>query len=120
MDAFHEAEAAEASKAAGEKKEEGGGEEGGEDDMFGEEKKDEGAQSGACKPFVGQIVKPSDAKDEKTYNKLPKGNLVLEQAFGFRCFYILDETRNCCKFTEDGKVAFITAALGVVMDPKTR
>lgn len=51
---------------------------------------------------------------------MPKGSLTLEQAFGFRCFYILDETRNCCKFTEDGKVAFVTAALGVVMDPASR
>jgi microtubule-associated protein-like 6 len=39
---------------------------------------------------------------------------------GFRYFYILDECREMVGWTENDKIAFATAALGVEMDIKTQ
>jgi microtubule-associated protein-like 6 len=38
---------------------------------------------------------------------------------GFRYFYILDECRDMCGYTDTGSIAFAAAALGVEMDIKT-
>jgi hypothetical protein len=50
---------------------------------------------------------------------VPSGNLSIHHVMGFRYFYILDEARNMCAFTERGTVVFAAAALGVEVDIKT-
>ena len=76
----------------------------------------------AVKPFLGEVkasipswYKPNAKRD----NVLPKGNLALYHVMGFRYFYILDETRDMCAFSDTGKLVFAAAALGVEMDMKT-
>ena len=79
--------------------------------------------AGAVKPFLGEVknsvpswYKPNAKRD----NVVPKGNLKLHHVLGFRYFYILDECRDMCAYTDKGTVAFATAALGVEMEPKTQ
>ena len=60
--------------------------------------------------------KPNTKRD----NVLPIGNLSIYHVMGFRYFYILDECRDMCAWTDRGTVAFATAALGVEMDPLTQ
>lgn len=44
----------------------------------------------------------------------------MNYAYGVRCSYGKDECRNMCKYTSNNKIAFGTAGVGVVMDPKTK
>ena len=57
-------------------------------------------------------------RNDKKYNKLPAGELELYHAFGFRTQYMekVDEARNMCAFLSDGKVAFTTARVAIVID----
>lgn len=71
----------------------------------------------ATKPFLGELkastpswFKPNPKRD----NIEPHGNLTIHHAMGFRYFYMLDEARDTCAWTNDGNAAFVTAALGVV------
>ena len=77
----------------------------------------------AVKPFYGEMMhsipswyKPNAKRD----NVVPNGNLSVYHVMGFRYFYILDECRDMCAWTDRGTVAFATAALGVEMDPLTQ
>jgi len=76
----------------------------------------------AVKPFLGEVkastpswYKPNAKRD----NQLPKGSLALYHVMGFRYFYILDECRDMCAFSDKGTAVFVAAALGVEMDMKT-
>ncbi|CAD8200325.1 unnamed protein product [Paramecium octaurelia] len=91
--------------------------------MFEQEELDKGDMIGAVKPFLGEVqhsvpswYKPNKARD----NQEPKGNLSLYHIHGFRFFYILDECRDMLGWTDKNKVVFVSAALGVEVDPKTQ
>lgn len=78
---------------------------------------------GAVKPFLGEVqhsvpswYKPNKARD----NADVKGNLSLYHVHGFRYFYILDECRDMLGWTDKNKVVFVSAALGIEVDPKTQ
>jgi hypothetical protein len=58
--------------------------------------------------------KPNPAKD----NVLPGDSLSISYVHGFRCFFLKDECRGMAKYLNTGKVAFATAAIGVVIDGK--
>lgn len=94
-----------------------------EDDgeLFGEEKKEKGDEAGAMKPFKGNIKNPTGWKpNNKKYNKKPKNKLELYWAHGVRTQYIekIDECRNMVKFIENQKIAYATAGIGVIFEPK--
>jgi len=84
---------------------------------------DKGDQIGAVKPFLGELkhsipswYKPNAKRD----NVLPDGELSLFHVMGYRFFYMLDECREMSGWTDNDKVAFATAAVGVEMDIKTQ
>ena len=69
--------------------------------VFEAEEVKKGDQAGACKAYLGQIKDPSGyKKDPKKDNKLPTASLELYHVFGFRHFYITDETRNMCQYLD--------------------
>ena len=91
--------------------------------MFEQAEIEQGDTIGAVKPFLGELkasipswYKPNKKRD----NVLPTGNLSLYHVFGFRYFYVLDEARDMCAFTDRNTIAFAAAALGVETNPKTQ
>jgi len=68
----------------------------------------------AVKPFLGQVNAsvPNGFVASKNNAEAPDASLKLKYAHGFRSF----DTRGNLAYTADNKVAFTTAALGIVMD----
>ena len=85
--------------------------------LFEEEEVDEGDQRLCVDPFKGEVDNswPSNIDEIKNKGEQPDQNLKLKYAHGFRSF----DTRNNLKYTSDNKIAFTTAALGIVLDPDT-
>ena len=90
-----------------------------EESMFEEEIVERGDEALAVKPFKGQVEesRPSDFTVPKDAAKAPNGNLKLKYCHGYRCF----DARNTAKYCANPeKVVFVGAALGVVMDIKSK
>ena len=49
---------------------------------------------------------------------MPTGNLTLSYVHGFRNTQGKNDARNMCKYLGNGRVAFVSAGLGIIMDPK--
>lgn len=50
------------------------------------------------------------------FNKdMPEDEWEIEYVYGYRT----EDCNQNCRYTADGKIVFITAALGVIMDPAT-
>ena len=88
-----------------------------EDGVFQTEEVDEGDQFMAVKPYLGVVKNsvPSDFDAKKVDNSEPSMGLELEYVHGYRCF----DTRNNLRYTNEGNVIFHSAAVGVVMDPRS-
>lgn len=71
----------------------------------------------AVKPWLGVIKNsvPSSYRPSKSDSMPPNASLDLEYIFGYRCH----DTRNNLRYTSDGKILYHTAAVGIVLDPKT-
>lgn len=54
--------------------------------------------------------------NNKLYNTQARGEIELYWTHGFRTVFIdkVDECRNMCSYISDGRIVFVTAALGVV------
>lgn len=65
-------------------------------------------------PFLGEVKAswPSGFKAAKDAGEVPKGNIKLKYAFGFRSF----DTRSNLKYTSATEIAYTTAALGVLLN----
>jgi microtubule-associated protein-like 6 len=80
--------------------------------LFAEEDVGEGDERMAVDPWRGQLIDPSDYEHTKGEALAPNENIELHYAHGFRSF----DTRNNLKYCEGDKIAYTTAALGVVLD----
>lgn len=96
----------------GEKEEEG-------DIGFEEEGGDEAL---AVKPFLGQVKASTPLGYRPTHpNAPPEQDLKIRHAWGVRNLYINDQVRNQVRYSaHSSSCLFITAALGVEMNLKTR
>jgi len=76
-----------------------------------------GDQFMAIKPWIGAVKAsvPSDYKPSKDESLPPKSSLELEYVHGYRCH----DSRNNLKFGPNGEIVYHTAAVGIVLDPKT-
>jgi hypothetical protein len=78
------------------------------------------AQGNKGAPFLEQIKKTPSwyTNNVKLYNTQSKGELELSWAHGFRTQFIekVDECRNMCTYISDGRIVFVTAAIGIVQD----
>ena len=77
----------------------------------------EGTEFGASKPFLGE-VKASTPKGfvvSKTAGDAPKESLKLKYVHGYRAF----DTRMNVKYSNDGKIVYHAAALGIVLDKES-
>ena len=83
---------------------------------------DEGDQALAVKPFLGQVKASTPLNYKPTHkNEPPPQGLKIHHVWGVRNLYINDRVRNQVRYSESGKSClFITAALGVEMDLKSR
>ena len=77
----------------------------------------EGDQFMAVKPWIGVVnnSKPDDFRPTKRDGEAPDATLELEYVHGYRSH----DCRNNLRYTADGKIAFNTAAVAVVMDTAT-
>jgi hypothetical protein len=83
-----------------------------QDGLF--EEQDAGAQEFmAVRPWIGQIAEPNN-HNPMDLSK-PDVNFALEYVYGYRSA----DTRQNVKFSPSGKVVYMTAALGVILDTKT-
>lgn len=85
--------------------------------MFKYSKDEAGEQMMANKPYLGELKAsiPTDFEPELNHEMAPNQNLELHHVFGFRSV----GAKDCVKYTSNGKVLFISASLGVVMEPET-
>ena len=93
-----------------------------EEDKDGENKMSEfktetikkGDEFMATKPWIGVVKNsvPTGYKQEKGVINAPDACLDLEYIHGYRC----EDTRNNLRYTQQGKVVYHTAAVGVVLD----
>lgn len=77
---------------------------------------EEGDQFMAVKPWVGVVNNsvPDGFRPSKRDGEAPDATLELEYVHGFRCH----DCRNNLKYTASGKLAYISAGVGVVMDTR--
>jgi len=78
---------------------------------------EEGDQFMAVKPWVGVVnnSQPDGFKPNKRDGVAPDATLELEYVHGFRSH----DCRNNLRYTANGKLAYITAGVGVVMDARS-
>jgi WD40 repeat protein len=81
-------------------------------DEFSEEEV-KGEKAMAVLPFLGALIEPT--KHPKINTAEPSVNYKLEYVYGYRS----EDSRQNCYYTASGKIAYMTAALGIVLDPKT-
>lgn len=81
-----------------------------EDDFFAAEEAGEGEQFMAVRPWIGQIAEP-DNHNPVSMDK-PDETYALEYVFGYRSA----DSRQNVHLNCEGKVVYMTAALGVVLD----
>ena len=87
-------------------------EDGREDDLF-EVEEATGEQFMSVRPWIGQIEEPethNDQNDEK-----PETTYELEYVYGYRCA----DSRQNVYWNSQGQAVYMTAALGVVLDPSS-
>lgn len=86
----------------------------GQNNLFKEEVIDHADESGPVQPWLVNVVAPSvPITDDKNY---PKVSLSIEHAFGFRC----QDVRNSLFFLTDDEILYVTGALGIIQNIKTR
>ena len=84
-----------------------------EDDFFEVEEAGEGEKFMAVKPWIGQITEP--ANHNPVVNDKPDVTYELEYVYGYRSA----DSRQNCWFNEAGQAVYMTAALGVILDPES-
>lgn len=68
----------------------------------------------AVKPWIGSIVDPTNPPPVD--NSEPDVKYSLSHVFGYRC----EDSRQNLFFNPDGHAVYMTAALGVILDPSTK
>ena len=79
-------------------------------DMFAGQDAGKGEQFMAVKPWIGAVVEPASHPDPNP--EKPNACLNLAFIYGYRCA----DSRQNVFFNSSGKVAYMTASVGVVMD----
>ena len=71
----------------------------------------------SVKPWMGVVNNsvPDGFRPNKRDGEAPDATLELEYVHGYRCH----DSRNNLRYTANGNLAYITAGVGVVMDPRT-
>lgn len=93
------------------------------EDIFQDEVIEKQEDNQGLKQFITQSQQsaPSSYKpDPKRDNLEPKGNLTLSYIHGIKCRFQDQDCRNMCKYIQNNRVVFAAAAVGVIMDPKTK
>lgn len=85
-------------------------EDGREDDFF-EVEEAEGEQFMSVRPWIGQITEPDS--HNPVNNEQPDTTYALEYVYGYRCA----DSRQNVYFNAQGQATYMTAALGVILDP---
>lgn len=80
------------------------------DFLFEVEDVGEGDQFMAVKPWIGALVAPSEEPENN--GEVPDQTLTLEYVYGYRC----SDSRQNVFYGADGRVVYMTAALGVVLN----
>jgi len=89
----------------------GGKDEDGQEDNFFEVEEAEGEQFMAVRPWIGQITEPDN--HNPVNNEKPDTTYALEYVYGYRCA----DSRQNVYFNAAGQATYMTAALGVILDP---
>jgi hypothetical protein len=91
-----------------------GADDGGKDDSSrGDDFMDYDEDEKPVHGFSGQIMEP-DNHNEVNFAK-PEADLELEYVYGYRA----NDSRQNLRLNSRGKVIYFTAALGIILDPKT-
>ena len=78
----------------------------------------------AVKPWIGAVVEPQNRKSYLIYfiyidnppePSPPDVNYKLDYVYGYRC----EDSRQNVYFNASGKAVYMTAALGVILDPRS-
>ena len=85
------------------------------DDSFAESEPEEGDQFMSCKPWLGAIKKPTTGPLEENAEP-PECSYEIEFVHGYKS----DQARQNLFYTPSCQMVYMTAALGVVLDPVNR
>lgn len=84
-----------------------------EGDFFAAEDAGAGEQFMAVKPWIGAIVEPTNHNPPNP--AAPNVNYTLEYVYGYRC----EDSRQNVFFNTSNQAVYMTAALGVILDPNS-
>jgi microtubule-associated protein-like 6 len=89
-----------------------------ENGLFKVDKVQSGTEFSACKPWKGVVMHsiPSNYKSFPGESNEPNSNLELEFIHGYRCH----DTRNNLFYTAEGKIAYHSAAVGIILEKENR
>ena len=83
-----------------------------EDDLF-EVEEATGEQFMSIRPWIGQVAEPTEHNEVN--NEKPETTYELEYVYGYRCA----DSRQNVYWNSQGQAVYMTAALGVVLDPSS-
>ena len=81
--------------------------------MFDEEEVKQGEEFMAVKPWIGAVIETD--KHPEPDSSPPDCCYVLEYAYGYRC----QDSRQNVFYNNDGKICYMTACLGVILDKES-
>jgi microtubule-associated protein-like 6 len=86
--------------------------------LFTFETAGQGDQFMAVKPWLGEVINsaPSGYTAPRSQGTAPDHDMTLKRVHGYRSF----DSRQNLFYTADGRVVYPAAALGIVLDPRTR
>lgn len=85
-------------------------------ELFAEEMPGAGDESGACKPWIGQMKPPTNYKKKNVRDlKPPRANIQIEHVHGYRGY----DSRNNLQYLKDNRICYYVAGVMVVHDPET-
>jgi WD40 repeat protein len=85
------------------------------ENQYSEEAEEKEHAFGAVKPWMGAIVAPSDGG--KINKDAPSASLAIDYVYGYRA---IDSRNNIFYTKESNEIAYMTAALGIVLNTETK